>query len=156
MIDFIKNLFKKHKCEHDFKFVHNIYGDAINYCGGYRSLWKCSKCGKVEYRKYLQTSTICDKLDKLYNEYYKNKYEKWCDEHKDSLNNMLQQMINHAEKGLCWIDFTIACKEDSNDRNYYEKWFNENKLKVEIELVGDTKFSKVNNYLFRIHWKYNY
>ena len=45
------NLLKRLFCEHEYEFVRNIYGDEINACGGYRSIWKCKKCGKIEYRK---------------------------------------------------------------------------------------------------------
>ena len=48
------------KCEHEYEFVRNIYGDEINLCGGYRSIWKCKKCGKIEYRKNLQT--VCQNI----------------------------------------------------------------------------------------------
>ena len=43
MFDF----FKRKQCEHDYEFVRNIYGDEINWCGGYRSEWRCKKCGKI-------------------------------------------------------------------------------------------------------------
>ena len=48
IVDSIKRLFKK--CDHDWEFVRNIYGDQINYCNGKRSKWKCKKCGKIEFR----------------------------------------------------------------------------------------------------------
>ena len=47
-MNWLKNLFKK--CEHDYEFVRNIYGDEINYRNGYRSEWKCKKCGKLQWR----------------------------------------------------------------------------------------------------------
>lgn len=31
-------------CRHHFKWLRNLYGDEINYCGGKRSLWECVKC----------------------------------------------------------------------------------------------------------------
>lgn len=62
MMKLIKNLF----CEHEYEFVRNIYGDEINACGGYRSIWKCKKCGKIEYRKNLQTVSLLQRLDNLY------------------------------------------------------------------------------------------
>lgn len=45
-MNFIKRLF----CAHDWQFVRNIYGDEIYEFGGDRSVWRCSKCGKVESR----------------------------------------------------------------------------------------------------------
>ena len=49
IIDFIKSWF----CKHEYEFISNIYGDEINWCGGYRSLWKCKKCGKRQWREQL-------------------------------------------------------------------------------------------------------
>ena len=49
----VKRLFRLKKCEHDWKFVRNIYGDEINHCGGYRSLWECRKCGRLQWREQL-------------------------------------------------------------------------------------------------------
>lgn len=50
-MNWIKNLFKR--CEHEYEFVRNIYGDEINHCGGYRSLWRCKKCGRLQWREQL-------------------------------------------------------------------------------------------------------
>lgn len=38
---------------HDMKFIRNIYGDDIIYFDA-RSIYKCKKCGKFEYRKELK------------------------------------------------------------------------------------------------------
>ena len=48
-MNWIKSLFKR--CE--YEFVRNIYGDEINHCGGYRSLWRCKKCGRLQWREQL-------------------------------------------------------------------------------------------------------
>ena len=50
----IVQLVKQFCCDHDYEFVRNIYGDEINQHNGYRSLWVCKKCGKEQYRYYLQ------------------------------------------------------------------------------------------------------
>ena len=89
-MNWFKGLFKK--CEHEYEFVRNIYGDEINYRGGYRSIWKCKKCGKIEYREHLQTS-ICEKLDDAYDTFYKNKYKKWCSLRSETLNKITEDMI---------------------------------------------------------------
>jgi hypothetical protein len=39
----LRALFCRHR---ERKFVRNIFGDEINWCGGYRSLWRCCGCGK--------------------------------------------------------------------------------------------------------------
>jgi hypothetical protein len=46
-MNFLKRMF----CNHDFKFVRNIYGDEIIECGWKRSVWICQKCGKTALRE---------------------------------------------------------------------------------------------------------
>lgn len=43
----MKNLVKKIFCKHEYKTTTNLYGDAINYFNGARSLKKCINCGKI-------------------------------------------------------------------------------------------------------------
>ena len=50
MTKFIKRLF----CKHKYEFVRNIHGDEIRYVGWKRSIWKCTKCGKIYYSAYLK------------------------------------------------------------------------------------------------------
>jgi hypothetical protein len=38
----LKRLF----CDHNFRFVRNIYGDEIILAGYKRSWWHCVRCGK--------------------------------------------------------------------------------------------------------------
>ena len=154
MIKWVKRLF----CEHEYEFVRNIYGDEINACGGYRSIWKCKKCSKIEYRKKLQTVSMLQRLDNLYDEYYHNKYEEWRTLRSDTLVNITNDMLEIAKKGECWYTIVLICDEDANDKNYYEKWFTENNLKIEkIELFNQKeKCSKLNQYKFHIRWKYKY
>ncbi len=146
------------KCEHEYEFVRNIYGDEINLCGGYRSIWKCKKCGKIEYRKNLQKFSILQRLDNLYDEYYHNKYEEWQTLRADTLTKITTDMLEFAKRGECWYTIVLTCDEDVNDKNYYEKWFTENNLKIEkIELFNQKeKCSKLNQYKFYIRWKYKY
>lgn len=156
------NWFKR--CKHEYEFVRNIYGDEINQHDGCRSEWKCKKCGKIEYRPFLQKNSICDKLDNLYDEYYKNKYEEWLTLRGEMLNNMLQEMMKLSKEGNCVAVFTLWCEEDKNDKNYFDKWFKENKLKVEYELnqqdfkltANDEQNSNVKSYTFKVRWKYNF
>lgn len=42
--------FKRLLCAHEFKFLRNIHGDEIITWGYKRSLWKCTRCAKVEAR----------------------------------------------------------------------------------------------------------
>ena len=46
----LKRLF----CKHTYEFVRNIYGDEIRYLGWKRSVWKCSKCGKIKYLEHIK------------------------------------------------------------------------------------------------------
>lgn len=152
------NLLKRLFCEHEYEFVRNIYGDEINACRGYRSIWKCKKCGKIEYRKNLQTISLLQRLDNLYDEYYHNKYEEWQTLKSNTLVVIANDMLEAAKRGECWYTIVLICDEDTNDKNYYEKWFTENNLKIDkIELFNQKeKCSKLNQYKFHIRWKYKY
>ena len=154
MMKWIKSLF----CKHEYEFVRNIYGDEINACGGYRSIWTCKKCGKIEYRKNLQTVSLLQRLDNLYDEYYHNKYEEWQTLKSNTLVDIANDMLEAAKRGECWYTIVLICGEDTNDKNYYEKWFTENNLKIDkIELFNQKeKCSKLNQYKFHIRWKYKY
>lgn len=41
---------------HKFEFVRNVHGDRALMLGC-RSIWRCSHCGKPDYRDYLHTET---------------------------------------------------------------------------------------------------
>lgn len=45
-MNWIRRLF----CKHTFIFVRNIHGDEVIEYGWKRSIWACSRCGKVEPR----------------------------------------------------------------------------------------------------------
>lgn len=54
--------FRRILCRHrNLVFVRNIYGDEINWCGGYRSVWQCCDCGRFVWS------------DKLYKQYSNSK-----------------------------------------------------------------------------------
>ena len=38
---------------HVWVFVRNIYGDESYICGGYRSMWRCTKCNKFHWSRKL-------------------------------------------------------------------------------------------------------
>lgn len=154
-MNWIKILF----CKHEYEFLRNIYGDEINWCGGYRSIWKCKKCGNLEYKDELyndkpRTYKLCDELDKLYDECYDKRYKEWQLLRSESLNMMQKTMRDNAYNGQCWADFVLVCEEKNNDKNYYEKWLIDNGLHVEITLHGQQKFcNELNAYRFHVHWK---
>jgi len=47
------NIFRRLFCKHDFTFMRNLYGDQIIEWNYSRSVWRCSKCGRVEGRAEL-------------------------------------------------------------------------------------------------------
>lgn len=47
------NILRRMFCKHEWQFVCNIYGDEIIRVGYKRSVWQCSKCGKLRYRNKL-------------------------------------------------------------------------------------------------------
>jgi len=49
----LKNWVKSLFCAHRYAFVRNVYGDEINMLGGKRSVWRCSKCRKIQDRDQL-------------------------------------------------------------------------------------------------------
>lgn len=51
----LKNwFFNRLLCEHEYKWVRNIYGDEINIRDGKRSVHICTKCGKLKYENFLK------------------------------------------------------------------------------------------------------
>jgi Zn-finger protein len=52
------NWLKRVFCAHRYEWMRNIYGDEINVSGGKRSVWRCSKCGKVQYRDDLRDEVL--------------------------------------------------------------------------------------------------
>ena len=52
-MNWIKQLF----CAHNFEFVRNVYGDEIMLLGWKRSVWRCTKCSKLEDRDKLHDVT---------------------------------------------------------------------------------------------------
>lgn len=150
---YIKKLFEN-VCTHDFIWVCNIYGDEINLHDGKRSVWKCSKCDKLEYRDDLyiyHDKTFADHLDKLYNTYYQNDYNDWCKKHADSLQSCMNQMIEKASVGQSWLYINILCDTDTNDKEYYTKFFNDLGIKVEVD-KDQKEYTKLTAFTFRLKW----
>lgn len=141
-------------CTHDFIWLRNIYGDEINLHDGKRSIWCCSKCGKVEYRDELHfkpDKSFVNYLDRLYNIYYENRYKEWCKEHGDTLQCCINQMCERANSGLAWFEINILCDNDKNDKYYYEKFFEELGLKVKA-YTDQKEYTKLTNVRFTLKW----
>lgn len=156
IIDWIKKLIQNVGCEHEYEFVRNIYGDEINDHNRMRSEWRCTKCGHVQYREDLHTvGTLCEELDKLYDDFYKDKYNSWKELRAETLNTMLKGMREAAYRGECWYNIVIVCEERYDDKYYYEKWLDENALKYDREPYHQKeKCTELNSYMFHIRWNY--
>jgi len=158
IMNWIKSLF----CKHEYEFVRNIYGDQINYCNGKRSIWKCKKCGNIEYRDKLcnesyKTYNLCTELDNLYDECYDKRYKDWQLLRSETLNMMQKTMRDNAYNGQRYADFILSCEEKHNDRNYYQKWLSDNGLHVEVNLYNQNDVCKeINRYKFHIRWKLSF
>lgn len=122
-MDFIKSLF----CKHEYEFVRNIHGDEINHMGGKRSIWKCKKCGKLQYRDELNPvgTLFCQLLNRIYDKYYDDKFRNWQEEKKSSIENIKNQMIKAAENGYNWLDIVLFIDDSKSDLTYWEKTFEE-------------------------------
>lgn len=120
IINFIKSWF----CKHEYEFVRNIHGDEINYLNGKRSIWKCKKCGKLQYRDELNPigSLFCQMLNRKYDKYYEDKFKAWQKENQTSIENIKNQMIKAAEQGKWWLDIVLFIDESKSDRYYWEKY----------------------------------
>lgn len=145
---------KKYTCNHDWEHVRNLHGDEINSYNGVRSIWKCPKCGKYDFRYYIKSNhTLKDELQNICSEFYDKRYGEWKDLRSETLNLMLRDMRNTAYRGLDSYEIILNCDEDHNDKLYYDKWFKENGLTVTSELYGQKEVLQKNSYLFKISWK---
>ena len=153
-MNWLKKIFRK--CKHDYKFIRNIHGDEINQCGKYRSIWKCKRCGKIEYRYDLNLPLV-DILDKFNDEYVKLKYEEWKDNNKEILSKITNDMINIAQEGGISYDIVLTCNEKLSDKHYFSKWLDENKLKYEFtHLSKNLAHHEIEQYSLHIRWNYRY
>ena len=151
LIDIIKSWF----CKHEYVFVRNIHGDEINWCGGYRSIWRCKKCGKLQYREQLELS-LAEKLHRNSEQYYINKYNNWKKYRNKALNEIIDGMIDNSHAGRYWYEIILLCEEKYNDRNYYCKWLDENELKYDFKLYNQKEAcDEINQYKFTIKWDKN-
>lgn len=141
---------------HEYVFVRNIYGDEINQCGGYRSLWKCSKCGKYRYSKSLYnkpSKNLKETLSNLYNEYYENKHIDWTKEHEELLSNITNSLINAAGNGLNYAEILFVAYTKTNDIVHFKQWLTDNKLDYMCELYNQNEeYDEINQYKFNIGW----
>ena len=149
----IKLIIDKLYCKHDYKWVRNIYGDEINTLNGKRSVWRCIKCGKIQYRDELKPEgkLFVQELDRYYYNHHNEQYKDWIDKHEKELENIKEDMINTAKRGECWYHIVILCKEQNNDKWYYEKYFKSLGLKVECKRLNGDTYSD-GEYSFSMKW----
>ena len=150
----LKKIIQNYGCDHDYVFDHNLYGDEINNHNGKRSVWRCSKCDKLEYCDDLyiyHDKSFVDHLDKLYNAYYENSYNEWCKEHADNLQFCMNQMTEKARIGQSWLHINIVCDTDTNDKEYYTKFFSDLGVKVEVDMDQE-EYTKLTAFIFRLEW----
>lgn len=156
-MNWLRKFIQKFGCEHDYVFVRNIYGDEINRCGGYRSLWQCVKCGKYMYSKALYSQcnkNLKETLNKFYDEYYENKQIDWDKEHEEFLTDVTNHLIKAAANGLCYAEILMAANEATNDKYHFEQWLTENRLEYSCQLYNQKeKYNEINQYKFEIRWK---
>ena len=156
-MNWFKKIIQNFVCDHEYIFVCNIYGDEINQCGGYRSLWKCVKCGKYKYCKRLYSplnKNLNETLNKFYDEYYENKQIDWNKNNEDFLNTVTNHLINAAANGNCYAEILMIDNETTNDKYYFEQWLIENKLDYSCQIYNQKeKYDEINQYKFEIRWK---
>ena len=156
-MNWLRKFIQKFGCGHDYIFVRNIYGDEINQCGGYRSLWQCMKCGKYMYSKALYSplnKNLKETLNNFYNEYYENKYIDWAKEHKEVLDSITNKLIDAAGNGLNHTEILFVAYTKTNDLVHFKQWLIDNKLDYTCELYNQSKeYNKINQYKFKIMWK---
>jgi len=150
------NWFKKLYCEHEYEFVRNIHGEEINHMGGKRSIWKCNKCGKLQYRKELNPVGIlfCQMLNRKYDKYYNDKFKNWQKENKESINNIKNQMIKSAENGKDYLDIVLFIDESKSDLYYWEKIFQELGIKFDREDLPK-EYYQIYKLTYHLKWKNN-
>lgn len=145
---------KKYKCHHDYVFVRNLYGDEINYYGGYRSVWQCKTCGNIKFRENLyEDSKLVSELRKLYENYYDKRYKDWQESHSENLNMLQKNLRETAYNGRRTYEIILLCNVLTNDKEYYYKWLIDQGLEVSTELFGEKELNtKENSFLFKIKW----
>ena len=94
-------------------------------------------------------------LNDTYEEYYANEYKNWHEKRAETLINIKNQMLEDAIEGRCWSHFVIFCEEKYNDKNYFEKWLRENKIKIDdisIHEQNGMRYPEINSYMFKVRW----
>ena len=152
-MNLIHKIIQKFKCNHDYKFVRNIYGDAIELHGGYRSIWQCQKCGKYKYRKepYIKTP-LRKQLNEVYEKYLDDSFEEWKEQNSKTLNTIEDQLMKNASIGIRKISIVIPIDDTKHDSDNYYKWFTENGLEYDKTCLSDDDYD-VKNVKYEIYYE---
>lgn len=150
IFNFIKQIF----CSHNYVFKQNIYGDEINNHNGNRSIWQCSKCGKIIYKKDQKldindTLSLDTELVNLTDNYYRNIEKEWEKSHAKLINYIIADLKRNAKKGLNSWEGYIILKNDSV--KYFKDFFERQHLEIEMKM--DTKSNiDTKEYYVTIYW----
>ncbi len=138
------------KCDHDYEFVRNIHGDEINMRDGKRSVWQCKKCGHVQYRDQLHKN-FKDELKELTTNQINKDYDNWINDKKVTLDEIKQHCKDNANKGLSFATYMLFIDNNTNDEKYYNRYFKELGLHVELEIWDGHKY-EINKYKLKLTW----
>lgn len=152
-MNWLYKLIQKIGCDHEYKWVRNIYGDEINLTDGKRSIWKCFKCDKIQYRDELKPEgkLFAQELDRYYYQHYNEQYNEWIIKNEEQLEEIKEDMINAAKRGECWYHIVLHCVEENKDREYYKKYFKSLGLKVEYQRLNGEPYCDA-DYNFTMKW----
>ena len=62
-------------------------------------------------------------------------------------------MIEYSKQGKCSYVAILFCDEDTLEKDKYQRWFDENNLRYDVELAEEKKWPIKNRYKFTIYWK---
>lgn len=152
-MNWLHKLIQKIRCNHEYKWVRNIYGDEINSTGGKRSIWKCFKCNKIQYRNELKPEgkLFAQELDRYYYQHYNEQYNEWVTKNEEQLEEIKEDMINAAKRGECWHHVIYNCTIENNDKEFYEKYFKSLGLKVDYRKLNGEPYGDA-TYDFTLKW----
>lgn len=154
-MNWLRKFIWKFGCEHKYEFVSNIYGDQINQHNGKCSIWKCAKCGKIEYKDILYPNYNVGNLDKYLIEqsekYYTNKQKNWEINNQQLLNDIISAMVIEASKGNYHIDY--ICSFNDEDFYRFKRYWESQSVEITHDEVDNPDFEIVKHKLTLSWWK---
>ena len=154
-MNWLRKFIHNFECEHEYVFVRNIYGDEINQHNGKRSIWKCTKCGKIEYKDTLYPNYNVDNLDKYLieksNQYYENQQKDWEMNNRKLLNDIILDMDVEASKGNYHIDY--ICFLNNADFDKFKKYWKSQNIEITHDEVDNLDVEIARHKLTLSWWK---